>query len=126
MNPSHSLQKFPTHTCFEIKGPWVFETAAEEMFKAIAHCNQTGKCKLLVDAREIELKPLSTYQRFWLGSEAAKHAAGAVRVAMVAPLVLIDPQKFAITVAANRNLTAEVFSSFDEAMTWLLADDSQK
>jgi hypothetical protein len=126
MNPIHSTQILATHTCFEIKGPWIFEIAAEEMFKAIAHCNQTGMCRLLVDAREIELKPISTIQRYWLGSEAAKHAAGSVRVAMVAPSILIDPQKFAITVAANRNLTAEVFSDLDEAMTWLLADDTQK
>lgn len=96
------------------------------MFKVIAQCKQAGRSKLLVDGRKIQLDSITTIQRYWLGSEAAKHAAGSVRVAIVAPAELIDPQKFAITVAANHNLTAEVFSSFDEAMTWLLADDSQK
>jgi hypothetical protein len=38
---------------------------------------------------------------------------------MVAPPQMIDSRKFGVTVAANNNQTADVFTSATEALAWL-------
>ena len=59
-------------------------------------------------------------QRFWFATEIAKSARGSVRIAMVVRPEFIDPEKFGVTVAANRNLIVDVFSSGVDALPWLL------
>ena len=63
---------------------------------------------------------LSTFDRYQIGEELATAAEGQVRVALVARAELIDPERFGITVARNRGLTADVFTTDAAALAWLL------
>jgi hypothetical protein len=46
-------------------------------------------------------------------------AAGAVRIAVVAKPEMIDPHMFGITVANNRGLISDAFTSEADALAWL-------
>jgi hypothetical protein len=54
-----------------------------------------------------------------MATEWASIARG-LRLAVVARAELIDPERFGITVARNRGLSANVFTSEAEAIDWLL------
>jgi hypothetical protein len=53
----------------------------------------------------------------------ADEASGGVRLAMVARAEMIDPEKFGVTVAANRGLVSNIFTTELEARAWLDAGD---
>jgi hypothetical protein len=46
-------------------------------------------------------------------------ARGAVRLAIVAQAEMIDPQRFGGTVAQNRDLVGDIFTTEEEARVWL-------
>jgi len=60
-----------------------------------------------------------TFQRFLAAVQWAEEAGGQLRLAMVARAEMIDPQKFGVTVAANRGLVSNIFPSETEARAWL-------
>lgn len=61
----------------------------------------------------------TTWERFALAEEWAGVARG-VKVAVVCPRELIDPARFGVTVARNRGMTFDVFTTEPEALAWLL------
>ena len=63
-------------------------------------------------------QPPNVIERYHFINEWAK-ASGSVRVAVVAYPEMIDPQKFGVTVAANIGFVSDVFTSEEEALTWL-------
>lgn len=75
---------------------------------------------LLVDTTSLTGFPSpDTFQRFLAVVEWAEEAMGRLRLAMVARAQMIDPQKFGVTVAANRGLVSNIFPSAAEAIAWL-------
>ena len=60
-----------------------------------------------------------TFQRFLAAVEWADEAKGSMCLAMVARAEMIDPRKFGVTVAANRGLVSNIFTTEVEARTWL-------
>ena len=63
-------------------------------------------------------QPPNVIERYHFINEWAK-ASGSVRVAVVTYPEMIDPQKFGVTVAANIGFVSDVFTSEEEALTWL-------
>lgn len=61
----------------------------------------------------------SIVDRFLFIKRWAHAAKGRIRVAMVARPEMIDQRKFGVTVAANRGLVADVFTTEEEAVGWL-------
>ena len=87
------------------------------MTAAINHAREHRQSNLLLDVTSLTgFKSPSLASRFYFMEEWARAARAFVRVAMVAPAAMIDPRKFGITVAANNNLTANVFTSNAEAL----------
>jgi len=64
-------------------------------------------------------KPPLVVDRYYFIREWAKASGHSVRTALVARPEMIDSRKFGVTVAANNNFIANIFSSEDEALTWL-------
>jgi hypothetical protein len=64
-------------------------------------------------------QPPNVIQRYYFIREWAKAAAYSVRVAVVAHPGMIDPQKFGVTLASNIGFASDVFTSEEEALTWL-------
>jgi hypothetical protein len=64
-------------------------------------------------------QPPNIIQRYFFIHEWAKASGYSVQVAVVAYPEMIDPQKFGVTVAFNIGFASDVFTSEEEALTWL-------
>jgi hypothetical protein len=94
--------------------------AVELVSAAITAARENGARDLLVNITALTGFPSpDTFARFFAAVEWAARARCQLRVAMVARADLIDPQRFGVTVAANRGLTADVFTAEAEAVVWL-------
>ena len=65
------------------------------------------------------------FQRFLAATEWAEQKVGRLRLAMIAQAEMIDPHKFGVTVAANRGLVSNIFTTEAEARAWLDAKRGQ-
>ncbi len=87
---------------------------------------------VIVQAREQRIRKLvlvssgltgfespSLSERHWMVRQWVEASNGIVRLAMVVPNELIDPDKFAVVAAANFGFTAEVFTCEADALKWL-------
>lgn len=108
------------HAAFRPTGQVTIEQAIQLVADGIASAKQRGICKLMVNICGLtgfESPPIGL--RYFFVREWAQIACGTMCIAMVAPQEIIDPQKFGITAAANAGLTANVFTSEQEAFDWL-------
>jgi hypothetical protein len=88
---------------------------------AIAFARQSRIGRLLVDTTGLYgFPPPTTLERFELGKQCAEEAKRCVVVALVAKGEMIDPKRFGVTVARNRDLNADVFTDAIAALAWLL------
>ena len=103
----------------------VLEAGFEEalgLFATAIEWARDQKCTdMLVSACGISgIESLTTFMRYELAVRWAQ-SAGALRVALVVPENLMDPQKFAMLMAHNRGVNGDVFTSEAEALKWLNA-----
>lgn len=94
---------------------------------AIAAARSNQARDLLVDATALTgFSSPDTFQRFLAVVEWAEEARGSVRLAMVARPEMIDPHKFGVTVAVNRGLVSNIFTTEREARAWLDARPNRR
>ena len=119
VDPQH-FQVFPDHAEYRPVAEVTLPQGVDLITAAINHAREHRQCNLLIDITSLtgfESPSLTT--RYYFMEEWAGAARAFVRVAVVAPADMIDPRRFGITVAANNNLTANVFTSATEALAWL-------
>ena len=105
---------------FRPAGLVAFDEAVELVSAAIAKARENGAGDLLVNTTALTgFTSPDTLDRFFAAVAWAARARGHLRLAVVARAELIDSQKFGVTVAANRGLTADIFTSEAEAAVWL-------
>ena len=76
--------------------------------------------ELVVDTRALGGFPSpDVFQRFLAATEWAEQKVGRLRVVMIAKPEMIDPHKFGVTVAVNRGLVSNIFTTETEALAWL-------
>ena len=110
------------HAVFRPSGQVSLDQAVQLITSAITFAQEQRIRKLLVITTGLTgFVPPDTTDRSRFAKEWAYAARGAVRIAVVARPEMIDPQKFGVTVAANHGLTADVFASETEAVSWLLS-----
>jgi hypothetical protein len=97
-----------------------FYEAVTQVRAAIAAARMNKVRDLLIDSTALTgfVSP-DTFQRFLAAVAWADEAKGGVRMALVAKAEMIDPKKFGVTVATNRGLVSNVFTTEDEARAWL-------
>ena len=87
---------------------------------AIAACRDRGISRLLVDATGMTGVPVPTLvERFLIAEEWAQASNGVVVLALVIAAEYIHPRKFGVSVAADRGMVTDVFTSRAEALDWL-------
>lgn len=87
---------------------------------AISACRDRGIERLLVDATGMTGVPIPTLvERFLIAEEWAQASGGAVIVALVVRAEYIHPRKFGVSVATDRGMVTDVFTSETEALRWL-------
>ena len=98
----------------------ILAEAVKMVDRAIAYCRENAIAGLLLDIRGLSgFGPPSVFDRFSFSRQWAETGAGHVVVATIAPAEMIDPDKIGVTVAVNRGLESEVFTSESEAVEWL-------
>lgn len=113
------------HAEYRPVGAVNFHEAIALLVVAITYARETGGKKLLIVSTGLTgFGPPTTLERFQLGKDCADAAQGAVIVALVTQAEMIDPQHFGRTVARNRRLLVDVFTTEAEALAWLLAQES--
>jgi len=88
--------------------------------RAIQRARVEGVSELLLDLTRVTgfLAP-SLSERFALAERWSKASAMSLRIAMVAPVALLDPERFGVVVMANRGLTTTAVETEAEAIAWL-------
>jgi hypothetical protein len=103
-----------------------FDEAVALVRAAIAATRSHQAREILVDTTALTGFPSpTTIQRFFAAVEWAAEAGGCLRLAMVARTEMIDPEKFGVTVARNRGLLSNIFTTEEEARAWLAAMQSR-
>ena len=64
-------------------------------------------------------QPPHVIERYYFVNDWAKASGYSVHVAVVTYPEMIDPEKFGVTVATNIGFVSDVFTSEEEASTWL-------
>jgi len=78
--------------------------------------------RLLADLTAVTgVQPPTLTSRYHFIREWARVSGGFVRLAIAAPVELIEPDRIGVTVAANAGLTANIFADPHEALAWLLS-----
>jgi hypothetical protein len=123
-----SLEHFHiTEDCafFRPVGQASFQQAVHLVTTAITFARERRVRRLLVSTLQLTGIAVPTVtDRYYMAQEWADAAMGTVKLALVTRPELIDPEKFGMTVAYNMGLRANVFSSEEEALIWLLDDKS--
>ena len=97
-----------------------FREAATLVRAAIAVARSKEAEELLVDTTALTGFPSpDTFERYLAVVGWAEEARGGVRLAMVARAEMIDPRRFGVTVAANRSLVSNIFTTEEEARAGL-------
>jgi hypothetical protein len=97
-----------------------FDEAVAWVCAAIEAACQHQVRDLLVDTTALTGFPSpTTFERFLAAVNWAESAGGRLRLSMVARPEMIDPEKFGVTVARNRGLESNIFTTESEAIAWL-------
>jgi|GraSoiStandDraft_24_1057298.scaffolds.fasta_scaffold571259_2 hypothetical protein len=98
-----------------------FHDALQLCIQAVSWAREQGCADMLVNVYGIlGLENITTFMRYEIAVAWAQ-AAGSLRVALVVPDELMDPQKFAMLMAHNRGVNGDVFITEAEALRWLNA-----
>ena len=101
-------------------GEHTLEGTVEMIDGAIRYCRENKIAGVLVDITSVTGFPSPTLtDRFWFVTKWAESSGGRVVLAIVTREEMIDPDRIGITIAANRGLTCEVFTSKVSALEWL-------
>ena len=120
MTAALQIEREDAIAVYRLDGPMTLEQAVGQGTAAIALARAQQLPKLLILATGLELPSAPTVlDRYRIGERWAEAAGAAICVAVVTRAELIDPQKFAVTVAMNRGARADVFDSEAAARAWL-------
>ena len=114
-----------SYACYRPQGNYSLREAVDAACKAVAFCREQGIKRLLIDATRMKgFCAPTTLQRYEMARRFVREARSALKVVFVAAPELIDPETFGATVARNRGLRVNVFSSEPEAAKWLSDPDA--
>jgi hypothetical protein len=111
---------------FRPSGSVTFDEAVALVLGAIEAACANQVRSLLVDSTALTgFRSPDTFQRFLAAVAWAEEASGRLRLSMVARPAMIDPNKFGVTVATNRGLECNIFTTEVEALAWLAATETR-
>ena len=121
MDVAAALHFAEGHAIYRLVGELTLPAAVAAVAEAIDLCDQRQVKRLLVDGTALTGVPSpSMIDRYEIVTQWASVAKGRVKIAFVPRPEMLDPTKFGITVASNRGLQINAFTSEAEALTWLL------
>lgn len=116
------FEQIGTRGFYRPTGKTTFDQAVDLVANAMAAAREGGCLDLLVNVYGLTgVNPPTVFARYDLAVKWARSAGPKLRVAMVSPPELIDPQKIGVLMAQNRGATGDVFTNEAEAVAWLNA-----
>lgn len=109
------------HAYLTCRGTYNKQELLDMFDQALEYAAQNGRQAVLVDITDVEGAP-DTQERFEIGAEFAESQLSKetiVAIAVTGKEPLIDPERFAETVALNRCAVCKVFTDIDDATSWL-------
>jgi hypothetical protein len=120
MNVVENLEIIEDCVFFRPVGKVSLPEAVQLVAKAITFTRERQISKLFINTTGLTGFPSPTLpERYFIAREWAAVAERFVRVALVIPVEMIDPEKFGVTVAQNAGMNADVFATEPEARAWL-------
>jgi hypothetical protein len=120
MNALPHFQVFEDYAEYRPVGQVTLPEIVQMITAAIDHAREQEQRNLLVDITGVTgFRSPSLAERYFFVEQWARAARAYVRLAFVAPPSLIDERKFGVSVAANHNQTANIFTTSTEARAWL-------
>ncbi len=102
-----------------------FTASKQGILDIASHINQPGEYEVLVDIREAEVV-LSTVDLFELGMALADHPSlRQSKIGILAPLDRLDKARFLELVTENRGVRIKAFTDFEQAITWLVMQETR-
>lgn len=96
-----------------------FHDALRLCVAAVQWAREQGCTDMLVNVQGISgMESITAFMKYEVAVSWAQ-AAGSMRVALVVPESLMDPQKFALLMAHNRGVNGDAFVTEAEALRWL-------
>ena len=97
-----------------------FEQAVEMIAEGIRAARELGLADLIANTTGLTgFTPPSVFARHSMALKWAQSAGSLLRVAVVARVELIDPQKIGVLMYQNRGGNGEVFTNETDALAWL-------
>jgi hypothetical protein len=107
-----------------VTGVLDFKVSRQALLEIASQIDQPGEYEILVDTREAE-PALSIVDIFQLGEALAAHPSLRwSKVAFLKSKKDSQQAEFLETVTANRGVRAQVFTDFEEAVTWLVMQEA--
>lgn len=123
MNPPDYFEESSDCAFFRPVGETALQEATRLVTQAITFAREHQVQRLLVNLIGLTGYASPTLaERYFISREWATAARGRLRVAIVVPLEIIDPEKFGIVVARNVGMDADVFTTESEALPWLRSE----
>ena len=108
------------HAEYRPTGELSLDLATQLITNGIKFAHEQQVKKLLVVTLGLTgFQPPNVIQRYYFIHDWAEASGLSVRVAVVAHPEMIDHQKFGVTVAFNIGFASDVFTSEEDALTWL-------
>ena len=118
--PEH-FEVMEGYCCYRLSGQGPLAAAASKVIEVIAYSRDQKVRNLLIDTTNwTGHQSPDTLERYTWGQAFAEAARSTVKIALVVRPELMDPEKFEVTVARNRELMGNVFDSEKDALAWLL------
>jgi hypothetical protein len=106
-----------------VSGVLDFAVSKQALLEIASQIEQPGEYEILVDTREAETA-LSMIDIFQLGEALAAHPSlRRSKIAFLKSMKDSQQAEFLETVTANRGVRAQVFTDFEEAITWLVMQE---
>ena len=97
-----------------------FEQAIDTIANGILTARELGLADLMANSTGLTgFAPPSVFARHSMALKWAQSAGSTLRVALVARIELIDPQKIGVLMYQNRGGNGEVFTNETDALAWL-------
>lgn len=105
---------------FRPEGVMTFDQAIDVVAEAMRHARSLDLADLLVNTSGLSGFPTpDVFARYSLANKWAQSAGATLRVALVARVEHIDPQKIGVLMAQNRGVNGDVFTNEAAAVAWL-------
>lgn len=117
-----SMQEKPHYLHVICSGEFEPDAFIDACREALAFASENRIAAVVIDGRTLTGEFISIIDRFKIGEEFARLQHGLPfisRVAVIGNEPLVDPGRFAETVAVNRGAFGRVFTDMEKAIRWL-------